>query len=109
MASVASFYFAMFKRFLAICGGAQQGHANPDSATWDQLYGGFSLQSVKDAQGIFGQLGPQATHYPPLTPGLFPLKAGSLVPAENPIWAMLNASLAPGATFGASVVVDGQT
>ncbi len=61
------------------------------------------------AQGIFGQLGPQATHYPPLTPGLFPLKAGSLVPAENPIWAMLNASLAPGATFGASVVVDGQT
>ena len=37
MASVASFYFAMFKRFLAICGGAQQGHANPDSATWDQL------------------------------------------------------------------------
>ena len=60
MASVASFYFAMFKRFLAICGGAQQGHANPDSAPANQLYGGFSLQSTQDAQGIFKKLGPQA-------------------------------------------------
>ena len=57
MASVASFYFAMFRRFQAICGGAQQGHANPDSAPANQLYGGFSVQSTQDAQGIFGNSG----------------------------------------------------
>ncbi len=109
MASVASFYFAMFKRFLAICGGAQQGHANPDSAPANQLYGGFSLQSTQDAQGIFKKLGPQATSYPPLSPGLQPLNPNSNDPLQNPLWQMLNASLVPGATFGASVVVNGQT
>ncbi|HTG22415.1 MAG TPA: hypothetical protein VK681_20395 [Reyranella sp.] len=109
MASVASFYFAMFRRFQAICGPGGSSHVNPDSTQWTYLYGGFSLQSVQDAQGIFGELGPQASHYAPLSPGLSPLKAGSLIPAENPLWAMLNASLVPGATFGATVVVAGQT
>jgi hypothetical protein len=109
MASAASFYFAMFKRFLAICGGAQQGHANPDSAPANQLYGGFSLQSTQDPQGIFKKLGPQAASYPPLSPGLQPLNPNSNDPLQNPLWQMLNASLAPGATFGASVVVNGQT
>ena len=109
MASVASFYFAMFKRFQAICGGAQQGHANPDSAPANQLYGGFSVQSTQDAQGIFKKLGPQAASYPPLSPGLQPLNPNSNDPLQNPLWQMLNASLVPGATFGASVVVNGQT
>jgi hypothetical protein len=109
MASVASFYFAMFKRFQAICGGAQQGHANPDSAPANQLYGGFSVQSTQDAQGIFKKLGPQAASYPPLSPGLQPLNPNSNDPLQNPLWQMLNASLVPGATFGASVVVAGQT
>src|SRR6266852_3682520 len=68
MASFTSFYFAIFRKFQAICGAVQQGHVNADSAPWDQLYGGFSLQSTQDPQGIFGQLGPQASHYPPLSP-----------------------------------------
>src|SRR5260370_25542173 len=93
MASFTSFYFAIFRKFQAICGFG--GHVNPDSAPWDQLYGGFSLQSTQDPQGIFGQLGPQASHYPPLSSGLFPLNANSEVPAENPLWVMLNTSLAP--------------
>jgi hypothetical protein len=107
MASVASFYFAMFKRFQAICGGAQQGHVNLDSAPANQLYGGFSLHSTQDPQGLFGQLGTQATQYPPLSPGLRPLNPASNDPLQNPIYVMLNASL--GAAPPTTVVVNGQT
>ena len=108
MASVASFYFAMFKRFQAICG-TGSGHVNPDTADANTLYGGFSLESTQDPQGIFKMLGPQATSYPPLAPGLQPLNPNSNDPMQTPLWQMLNASLAPGATFGATVVVNGQT
>src|ERR1700681_2874641 len=92
MAGFTSFYFAIFRKFQAICGGVQQGHVNADSAPWDQLYGGFSLQSTQDPQGIFGQLGMQASHYPPLSANLRPLNPNSLVPADNPLWVMLNTS-----------------
>ena len=108
MASVTSFYFAMFKRFQAICG-TGSGHLNPDTADANTLYGGFSLESTQDPQGIFKMLGPQATSYPPLAPGLQPLNPNSNDPLQTPLWQMLNASLAPGATFGATVVVAGQT
>jgi hypothetical protein len=107
MAGFTSFYFAIFRKFQAICGGVQQGHVNPDSAPWDQLYGGFSLQSTQDPQGIFGQLGPQASHYPPLSSGLRPLNPASIVPADNPLWVMLNTSLEPSPPT--SVLVNGQT
>jgi hypothetical protein len=107
MASVASFYFAMFKRFQAICG-TGSGHVNPDSADASTLYGGFSLYSTQDPQGIFGQLGTQATSYPPLSPGLRPLNPASNDPMQNPLWVMLNASLGP-APLPTTVVVNNQT
>jgi hypothetical protein len=106
MTSVASFYFAMFKRFQAICG-TGSGHVNPDSAPASTLYGGFSLYSTQDPQGIFGQLGTQATTWN-LTQGMRPLNPLSNDPLQNPLWVMLNASLgaAPQPT---TVVVNGQT
>jgi hypothetical protein len=106
MASVASFYFAMFKRFQAICG-TGSGHVNPDSAPASTLYGGFSLYSTQDPQGIFGQLGTQATTWN-LAQGMRPLNPLSNDPLQNPLWVMLNASLgaAPQPT---TVVVNGQT
>lgn len=107
MASVASFYFAMFKRFQAICG-TGSGHVNPDSADASTLYGGFSLYFTQDPQGIFGQLGTQATQYPPLSPGLRPLNPASNDPTKNPLWVMLNTSLGP-APQPTTVLVNGQT
>ena len=107
MADVTSFFFAMFKRFQAICG-TGSGHVNPDSAPPGTLYGGFSLYSTQDAQGLFGQLGTQASQYPPLSPGLRPLNPASNDPLQNPLYVMLNASLGP-APQPTTVVVNGQT
>jgi len=108
MPGAASFYFAMFKKFQAICGiFIAPGHVNDDSASASTLYGGFSLQSTQDPFGIFGHLGPQSTTYQ-LSPAMTPLTAGSLVPADNPLWVMLNASLAA-PPVPATVVVNGQT
>src|SRR5882757_4029284 len=106
MASVASFYFAMFKRFQAICG-TGSGHVNPDSAPASTLYGGFSLYSTQDPQGSFGQLGTQATTWN-LAQGMRPLNPLSNDPTLNPLWVMLNTSLGP-APQPATVVVNGQT
>ena len=105
MTSVASFYFAMFKRFQAICG-TSSGHVNPDSAPAGTLYGGFSLYSTQDPQGLFGKLGAQASTWN-LTPGMQPLNPLSTDPTQNPLWVMLNASLGP-APQPATVVVGGQ-
>jgi hypothetical protein len=101
-----SFFFAMFKRFQAICG-TGSGHVNPDSAPAGTLYGGFSLYSTQDQQGLFGKLGPQATTWN-LTPGMQPLNPASNDPMQNPLWVMLNASLGP-APQPATVMVNGQT
>ena len=107
MPGATSFYFAIFRKFQAICGLIGGGHVNPDSAPWDQLYGGFSLQSTQDPQGIFGQLGQQASHYMPLSPGLKPLNPASNDPMQNPLYVMLLNSLV--AAPPTSVVVNGQT
>jgi hypothetical protein len=107
MPGATSFYFAMFRRFQAICGIGGSGHVNPDSTDAQYLYGGFSLQSTQDAQGIFGQLGPQAATWQ-LTPGMQPLNPASNDPMQNPLFVMLNASAAP-APVPTTVVVLGQT
>jgi hypothetical protein len=96
-----SFYYAIFKRLQAATGSMSVYDGGDHFADDDTLYlaGGFSLRSTDNKYGIFAQLSYNATHYPDY-PALqqywWPLAPASLVPAENPLWALLNASLMPG-------------
>jgi hypothetical protein len=88
-----SFYYAIYKKLQALAF-AHGAHNNADNDPNDQFYGGFSLRFADATYGIFTQLGPAATFWG-YTPGMKPLNAASNVPAENPMWAILNASLQP--------------
>jgi hypothetical protein len=88
-----SFYYAIYKRLQATAS-SHGAHINGDNDPPDQTYGGFSLKYADATYGIFKQLGPQATFWG-YTPGMKPLKDNDSTPANNPMWAILNASLGP--------------
>ena len=88
-----SFYYAIYKRLQATAS-SHGAHINGDNDPQDQTYGGFSLKYADSTYGIFKQLGPQATFWG-YTPGMKPLKDNDTTPANNPMWAILNASLLP--------------
>ena len=88
-----SFYYAIYKRLQATAS-SHGAHINGDNDPPDQTYGGFSLKYADATYGIFKQLGPQASFWG-YTPGMKPLKDKDTTPANNPMWAILNASLLP--------------
>jgi hypothetical protein len=115
MPGITSFYHAIFKRFQAAyhAGGSTSfdGHLSKDD-TSGGLYGGFSLKWPGDPYGLFGSLSAAAPNVPQtgftLSAGLKPLVSGSTVPADNPLYAMLAASLGPAGTVPDFVTVAGQ-
>ena len=110
MPSTTSFYHAIFKRLQASYHSSSSlsfgGHLSQDDSS-PSLYGGFSLKWVGDPHGLFGSLSAAAPAFPPLKANLQPL-AASLVPADNPLYAMLAASLGPDGTIPDFVTVAGQ-
>jgi hypothetical protein len=85
-----SFYYAIFKRLQATAA-SHGAHMNADNDPPGNFYGGFSLKYADATYGIFNKLGPQASAWG-LTPGMKPLKDNDTTPANNPMWAVLNAS-----------------
>lgn len=86
-----SFYYSIFKRLQATAA-SNNIHLNDDTDA-DNFAGGFSLKYSESTFGIFTHLGPQALGWKYCSPGMKPLNDNSLVPAENPMWAILDASL----------------
>ena len=111
MPSATSFYHAIFKRLQASyhAGGSISfdGHLSQDDNS-PGLYGGFSLKWPGDPYGMFYGLSAAAPASQHLMAGLQPLNPASLVPAENPLYAMLAASLGPDGTIPDFVTVAGQ-
>ena len=100
-----SFFYAIFKKLQAT-GRASNAHVNFDNDP-NGNFGGFVLRSVDHANGMFGGLGPQATDVG-LPVGAKPLVAGNFVPEENPVYAMLAASLGTDGALPDHVTVGGQ-
>jgi hypothetical protein len=86
-----SFYYAIYKRLQATAA-ASSAHINDNNDPQGQFYGGFSLKYADSAYGIFNHLAPQSSFWG-YSPGMKPLADNNTVPAENPLWAILNASL----------------
>jgi hypothetical protein len=107
MASITSFYYAIFKRLQYVAGGDNSEHINPPDPT--QLSGGFSLRSTQDPNGIFGTLSAARLNYtfeyPDLADqNLMPL-SGNGDPQQTPLYRLLAAF--PGADLSATVNVGG--
>ena len=100
-----SFYYAIFKKLQAT-GASNGAHINKDNTPATQFYGGFSLFSSDDDYGIFGHLAPQSTTWG-YSPTMYPLTPNNTVPAENPLWVMLNASLGTPGMLPDKVTVAG--
>ncbi len=93
MATDPSFYYAIYKRLQATAA-SHGAHINGDNDPQDQFYGGFSLKYADATYGIFTHLAPQSSFWG-YNPTMKPLKDNDTVPANNPMWAILNASLGP--------------
>jgi len=95
-----SFYYAIFKKLQAATGNIyafSQEHFNPDEND-NELAGGFSLNAADSPYGVFGALSAAAPTYAPmynLQQGWQPLNPNSNVPAENPLYVLLEASTKP--------------
>src|SRR5262245_3755047 len=95
-----SFYYAIFKKLQAATGNIYafgQEHFNPDEND-NELAGGFSLNAADSPYGVFGALSAAAPTYAPmynLQQGWQPLNPNSNVPAENPLYVLLEASTKP--------------
>ena len=96
-----SFHFAIFKRLQAATGNLfafGQEHFVADGSP--DMAGGFSLNSSVDSPllnpyGLFGQLAGNAGVFGyPIQPGWMPLTPNNNDPTMNPLWALLNESLA---------------
>src|SRR5262245_29413090 len=109
MASITSFYYAIFKKLQAVAGGSYSEHLEPTTPA--ELSGGFSLKSTTDPNGIKGVLSPAAVNYhvqyPSLTPGWSPLVPGETDPFKNPLYVMLFTALTD-PTGPDTVTVNGQ-
>ena len=104
-----SFYYAIFKKFQLATRSLPYGYGHLSPDTDEDLAGGFSLRHPNHKYGIFGALAPNAGMFGApyvIQPGWMPLNPNSLVPTENPLYAMLAASLL--ATPPVSVTVAGQ-
>src|SRR5882724_8964097 len=102
-----SFYYCIVKKFQVSTAtqGAASGHF--DDLASDDLAGGFTLKSPNHKYGIFDVLAPIANTFGfAIQGGWRPLNPNSLVPAEIPLYVMLEASLQPSPP--ATVVVAGQ-
>ena len=102
-----SFYYAIFKKLQVSANpvGGDYGHVDEDDSI--DLAGGFSLRHPNHKYGIFGALAPIAPTFGyPLQAGWQPLNPNSLVPEENPLYAMLKASFENPAPD--SVIVNNQ-
>ena len=86
-----SFYYAIYKRLQATAA-SHGAHINSDNDPQDQFYGGFSLKYADATYGIFTHLGPQSSFWG-YNQNMKPLKDNDTTPANNPMWAILNASL----------------
>src|SRR5437762_3287405 len=86
-----SFYYAIYKRLQATAA-ASSAHINDNNDPQGQFYGGFSLKYADSAYGIFKHLAPQSSFWG-YSQNMKPLADNNSVPAENPLWAILNASL----------------
>ena len=107
MAGNISFYYAIFKKLQisAVPYGGAFGHMDEDDS--NDLAGGFSLRHPNHKYGIFGALAPIAPTFGyPIQEGWQPLNPNSLVPAENPLFVLLKASLQ--ASPPPTVIVNGQ-
>jgi hypothetical protein len=98
-----SFYYAIFKKLQAACGGdlaTGGGHLSPDDDP--ELAGGFSLREPQNQYGIYKHLSTtHASDYTadgvtPLDSSMQPLNPMSNDPMQNPLFVMLQASLTPG-------------
>ena len=87
-----SFFHAIFKRLqgVAAAHGAHQNADNDPNA--GQFYGGFTLRRADSQFGIFGGLSSAAPTWG-FVQGNKSLRDNDTTPADNPLWAMLNASL----------------
>src|SRR4051812_9066105 len=94
--SITSFYYAIYKRLWAV-GCAANVHTDDLNS-----YGGFSLRSLEEPNGIFG-----ACSGAPYV-GQKPLKAGDFAPNNNPLYVQLATGLAP-PTPPLNVTVNGET
>jgi hypothetical protein len=88
-----SFYYAIYKRLQATAA-PYNAHINGDNDPPDQTFGGFSLKYADATYGIFTHLGPQSSFWG-YNQNMKPLKDMDNTPANNPMWAILNASLGP--------------
>ena len=88
-----SFYYAIYKRLQATAA-PYNAHINSDNDPPDQTFGGFSLKYADATYGIFTHLGPQSSFWG-YNQNMKPLKDMDNTPANNPMWAILNASLGP--------------
>ena len=87
-----SFYYAIYKRLQATAS-SHGAHINGDNDPPDQIYGGFSLKYADATYGIFKQLAPAGDVSGATRQSMKPLKDNDTTPANNPMWAILNASL----------------
>src|SRR5689334_10333942 len=93
MPNKTSFYYAIFKKLQAVAR-AQNVHVNADNDPSGN-FGGFSLLHSNHVHGIFGTLG-QNAQAEGLTPGVSkPLADNNNMPPQNPLYAILNASIGP--------------
>ena len=90
-----SFYHALYKRLWII---AQQNNVHLTAAN---SYGGFSLRSPGEPNGIFGTITTDPYN------GFMPLHTGDSNPDTNPLYALLKRSLDPAPPF--SMTVNNQT
>ena len=111
-----SFYYAIFKKFQAVAGGNPApgfGHVNSDNSA--DLDGGFSLLQTQDHTGSSAISAPHAGDYTidnnndQAQPAMMPLNPNSNDPMQNPLFAMLKASLSRAARPArADVFRDGE-
>ena len=89
-----SFYYAIFKKFQVAAATLDGWYGHLDDDDSEDLAGGFSLRHPNHPNGIFGALAPIASTFGlPIQGGLQPLDPASLVPDENPLYAMLKRGL----------------
>src|SRR5438067_1742026 len=93
--AITSFYHAIYKRLWAV-GQASNAHINDQTS-----FGGFSLRSPGEPNGIFGTIG--AGQFA----GQKPLKANDNAALKNPLYVLLLRSL--DAVPQTSTVVNGET
>ncbi|MBS0521604.1 MAG: hypothetical protein JSR90_23110 [Proteobacteria bacterium] len=101
-----SFYYAIFKRLQAT-GAASSAHINNDNDQATQFYGGFTLKSPDSPYGVFGALGPAAPTWG-YQQNMAPLVSGNDTPEQNPLYAILAASLGT-PPLPDKIVVNGQS